>query len=180
MPDNTIEIFGQKLSYPTTWHGASAVLVVCIAITVIAVIAKGWATPEVIRGLNGLNETSKEQESINVSLVNNIEALSAKLENLEARFGNAAEEGEEIAAGAPASTPDMGTGRDRQSLEHQLELSKLKGQLANQSLIRLKQVAPVVQPDQALQQQVQQFEQIQQTQQFQQQQIQQQIQQEWQ
>lgn len=69
MTEGTIGILGQKLSYPTTWHGKASVLVVGSAITIITVLLVGWATPEVLRGIKGLNSTSEQQQTINSNFV---------------------------------------------------------------------------------------------------------------
>lgn len=172
MSDGTIEVLGQKLSYPTNWQGVAAVTVVCVAFTVIAYIAKGWATPEVLQGLSGLASTTKEQESINKNLLSNIEQLSAKIVALEK-----AAAGAQISS-TPAAAKESEDAVARRALEQQLSISKLREQLADQRLTRLQKVTPIVQPEQDIQRQVQQVQNIQQQQQLIQQQIQQKIQEE--
>lgn len=168
-----IEILGQKLSYPTTWQGAAAVLILCIALTAIAYIAKGWATPEVISGLAGLNTTTKQQEGINNSLLDNINKLSVKVASLELNLIKATKKVDAGESGEP--TQAEADSLKREVEKRQFEISRLREKIAVQSLVRLQRVAPIVQSEPVIQQQIQQQQQVQQ----QQQQIQEQLQEKW-
>jgi len=83
MTTNNIEILGQKLSYPETWHGMIAVLLVCLTLFGITSITLGWATPEILQGLKGLTETSMVQQKVNEDLLVNIRLLSTRIQELE-------------------------------------------------------------------------------------------------
>tara|TARA_B110000503_G_scaffold31602_1_gene51099 strand:- start:1249 stop:1494 length:246 start_codon:yes stop_codon:yes gene_type:complete len=37
MSENSIEILGQKFSYPSTWQGAFSVLIICVSVTTLAI-----------------------------------------------------------------------------------------------------------------------------------------------
>ena len=50
----SIEMLGQKLSYPTTWHGTAAAPSVCVAISAITYMVRGWATPDTLTALRGI------------------------------------------------------------------------------------------------------------------------------
>ncbi len=165
-----IEIFGQKFSYPTTWQGTAAVVFVCIALTAIAYIARGWATPEILNGLAGLNTTTKQQEGINNSLLDEINKLSEKVDSLGLNVSKDvgdAESGQQTEA-------EIDTLRLKAS-KREFQISRLREEIAEQSLARLQAVAPIVQPKSVIKQQVEQQEQVQ----LQQQQIQEELQEKW-
>lgn len=168
-----IEIFGQKFSYPTTWQGTTAVIFVCVALIAIAYIARGLATPEVLNGLAGLNTTTKQQEGINNSLLDNINKLSVNVASLELKLIKATEKaGDE----EPGQSIEAETDRLRsEASRREFQISRLREEIAEQSLARLQAVAPIIQSKSAIKQQVEQQEQVQQ----QQQQIQAQLQEKW-
>jgi len=179
MSDGTIELFGQKLSYPATWQGTTAVFIVCTAITIIAFMAKGWATPEVMASLNS---NTKQQENINESIVSQLEDVYTKLSLLESSKEIAAtQEPGQPAADSVSAAEVAATAREIEALNSQLAISQLKEQITNQRLGRLENVAAKVEPEavvlgqlKQIQQQQQQQQQLQQQQQQQQQQLQQQ------
>jgi len=47
MSENSMEILGQKFSYPSTWHGAFSVLIICVSATTLAITL----SPEQIESL---------------------------------------------------------------------------------------------------------------------------------
>ncbi len=63
MPDNTIELMGQKLSYPTTWQGAFTVTMICFCITFLGYTLDA----NQIKSYSGLFSCSSE-EAYNESL----------------------------------------------------------------------------------------------------------------
>ena len=83
MSENNIEILGQKLSYPTTWHGTTAVLFLCIALVIIALLFKGWATPDTINAVKGLYADASVQDEVNQQLLKKIKLLTERINTLE-------------------------------------------------------------------------------------------------
>lgn len=61
MSEHSIELLGQKFSYPTTWQGASSILVVCASLTVFAMNLSPEQA-EIIRLAFG-SESDKQFES---------------------------------------------------------------------------------------------------------------------
>ncbi len=103
MEDQRIEILGQKLAYPTTVYGTTAVLFLCIALVIIAKIAADWASPEALAEARALlaDETAKSSEisSVNAELLSQIATLQTKLlqqSSTSSVSSNAAEAPEDI------------------------------------------------------------------------------------
>lgn len=63
MPENSIEILGQKLSYPDNWQGVSSVFFVCTALITITYIFTTWITPE--KALQLTNYASIQETKVN-------------------------------------------------------------------------------------------------------------------
>lgn len=83
MSDNSIEILGQKLAYPNSWQGVSAVFCVCVALVIIAWIFTRWVNPEKVLAFTryaSLQEqkVTKLQEA-NKVLLNQIGELEEQL-----------------------------------------------------------------------------------------------------
>ncbi len=181
MSDDNIEILGQKLSYPKTWHGMMAVLFVCITFFAIAYLVKGWATPEILRGLKGLNATSEEQEKINTKIIGQLDTLTKRITSVETNAITISNNSESTTTGSK-DKPDKSKIQYNSLLQF-LELSKLKEDVNNQSLSRLENVALIVEPASLVNQKIERHQEISQQVRVQQKQIQQQqqqIQQEWQ
>lgn|GEM_PF-6095438 len=159
MADGTIEILGQKLAYPTSWHGTAAVFVVCISLIGISFIAKGWATPEILDKLRGVANYSEEQDKTIKELVETSAKLTAQLSELEGRLA----EGDAAIGSATENEIKIG------QIERQIDISKLREQLATQNLFKSSTISPLVNPSSDFSQQAQLFQQ----QQTQQQQLQQ-------
>jgi hypothetical protein len=160
MADGSIEILGQKLAYPTSWHGTATVLTVCVSLVIVAFIAKGWATPEVIDKLKGIANYSEEQDKTTKDLVETVSRLTLQLGELE----------DKVSKGV--ATSSNATERNKVKagqIQRQIELSKLRERLAAQNLSKSATISPLVNPEIDFSQQIQQFQQ----QQSQQQQIQQ-------
>jgi len=168
MSDGSIEILGQKLAYPTTWYATVAVMIVCVALVIIAYLAKGWATPEILDGIKGITNFSAEQEKTITGLVENVEKLSIQMNALEQKVANAGTESLDESAKAALT---------KNQLERGLSISRLKEQLTNQSIVRLQEVVLAVKSEPKIEQQVQQYQIQQQQEVQQQQQIQDQLQQ---
>lgn len=102
MEDQRIEILGQKLAYPTTVYGTTAVLFLCIALVIIAKIAADWASPEALAEARALlaDETAKSSEiaSVNAELLSQISTLQTKLlqQSSTSRSTSSAEKPEDI------------------------------------------------------------------------------------
>ena len=80
MSDNTIEVLGQKLSYPTTWQGTAAVLIVCVCMAFLAYTL----TPSQIDSYANLLEGKTEQK-INDELLNTNNQLNTQIEELQSQ-----------------------------------------------------------------------------------------------
>lgn len=160
MSDGSIEILGQKLAYPTSWHGTAAVLAVCVSLVVVASFAKDWATPEVLDKLKGIASYSEEQDKTTKELVEAVAKLTLQLNELESRVSKGAVKGSNA-----AESNEIKIGQ----IQRQIELSRLRERLATQKLLKYATISPLVDSETDLSQQVQQL----QKQQSQQQQIQQ-------
>lgn len=88
MADNSIEVLGQKFSYPTTWQGAISILVVCLCISFLAYTLDpdkidsyaGWRGPQSDKSLEtGLIKTNKTLNAEVVSLREQILSLADKV-----------------------------------------------------------------------------------------------------
>ncbi|MEQ3763103.1 MAG: hypothetical protein ABNH15_08590 [Alcanivorax sp.] len=79
MPEHSIELLGQKFSYPTTWQGSFSVLVVCGCITVATVML----SPEQIDSLGAAfgRESSERLESELFSINEKLSSENATLKN---------------------------------------------------------------------------------------------------
>lgn len=150
--DCNIEILGQKLSYPSTWHGTAAILIVCICIVAVAFVFKEWATPENLDATRGLlYKTSKKQEDVNRGLVDRIDNLTKKVSALEIN---------NIEAESPNNSGPSGTNRTeleeakKNALRERLEVINLRKKLSDQKLTRLKEIAPGIKPEKVIEQQI--------------------------
>lgn len=77
MPEHSIELLGQKFSYPSTWQGAFSVLVVCAAISFIA----STLEPDQIDSYRSLFDTQSSKQ-VEDSLVNLNEKLNDQIISL--------------------------------------------------------------------------------------------------
>lgn len=133
MADGTIEILGQKLSYPTSWHGTAAVAIVCGALVAILFIVKGWATPETLDKLKDVVNYSQVQGATTENLVNTVAKLNERISAIESKQ-------------IVKNDRQIGTVKVDQ-LQSQIDISKLKEQVAKQNVIKYSSVAPLVSPD---------------------------------
>ena len=77
MSEHSIELLGQKFSYPTTWQGAFSVLVVCASITILV----ATLSPEQIKsiGIALGTESDREFESELVAINEKLSEENASL-----------------------------------------------------------------------------------------------------
>ncbi|MDR2208546.1 MAG: hypothetical protein LBE22_06210 [Azoarcus sp.] len=133
MSNGTIEILGQRFSYPTSWHGTAAVLAVCVSLVVVVFVVKDWATPEVLDKLRGIADYSEEQDETTKDLVETVAKLTAQINELEGRVP------QESATGSNAAESNkVKIGR----LQREIDISKLRERLATQNLLRPRPISP--------------------------------------
>ena len=79
-----IEILGQKLAYPNTWQGASAVFFFCLSLTLISWFAFKWLTPEAVQALNAIvvGQNAEKQQLVlaNQKLLQQVEYLQKQVD----------------------------------------------------------------------------------------------------
>jgi hypothetical protein len=133
MSNGTIEILGQKLSYPTSWHGTAAVLIVCVSLVVVVFIVKDWATPEVLDKLKGIADYSEEQDETTKDLVETVAKLTAQLNELEGKMSKGNVTGSNVAESKKVKIGQI---------QREIDISKLRERLAAQNLLRSRTFSP--------------------------------------
>lgn len=149
MSNDTIEILGQKLSYPTTWYGTVSVFAVCLTIAAIFFMAKGWATPENMNELKGIINYSENQKDVADTLVRSVDDINNKITDLESKLIKLSSNND------PLLKKEIEVGQ----VLREIDISKLKEQNARQNYTWSENVAPLVFPAQDFSQKIELFKQ---------------------
>lgn len=80
--DNTIEILGQKFSYPTTWQGTTAIFFVCLCVSFLAWTLEPSQISAYVNGLSPQDNKITEEKLISVNEKLDKEVISLRAEVL--------------------------------------------------------------------------------------------------
>lgn len=99
MMDNTIEIMGQKFSYPSTWQGATSVFVVCSCIAFLAWTLEASEIDSYQGLFNGASEQAYNESLSTISELNaQIEGMQLTINDLSEKANLVEEEKEAVLA----------------------------------------------------------------------------------
>ncbi len=86
-----VEIFGQRFSYPTSWHGVAAVAVIGLTIGGVVYLTTKWASPKELQALTDSTKKTQattavsisKQAAVNQATNSAVQDLNKKIEELE-------------------------------------------------------------------------------------------------
>jgi len=97
MSDNTIEILGQKFSYPTTWQGTSSVLIICLCVSFLGYTLDAKQIDSYSNLLNGTTERAFNESLETIAKLNSdIEGMQSTINQLTEKANLADEEKQEV------------------------------------------------------------------------------------
>ncbi|QLE97464.1 hypothetical protein [Neptunomonas phycophila] len=82
MSEHSIEILGQKLSYPSNWHGVAAVFIVCSSIVAISYFLDEKRIGAIGKAVAGVKSALQESEASNIKAQETIKNQAQEIENL--------------------------------------------------------------------------------------------------